>query len=455
VARNGRYLEHADGTPFLWIADTGWALFYKLRREEIVDYLDQRSRQGFNVIQAVAYWYPHGEDGPGPTNAANQYGHAPFEGGADDPDPARARVSKGGSPDRPNDYWDHADFIVREARRRGLYLAVLPCWGRAYINPQMPGSARVVFDAEQARSYGRFLGRRYAKEPHIVWVLGGDANATAGEPGEQFDVYRAMAEGIGQGVTGRKLRWNKKDEGWDELMMTYHPDGAPAYNSSNWFHGDAWLDFNGIETWKSIDQVYETVARDHARSEPVKPTMLLEGAYEQGKYPSPGNRISAQKARGQAYHTFFAGGAGHTYGGFPVWDFTRDPQNDAYKHTWRDALKFPGARQIATVLRRLLDENQWCDLSPHARLVQGDAGEGDAQIAAVRSRRGERMLVYFPSNRPAKIKLDLAGSSKATARWFDPRDGRETNAGEHARGATVEFKPPADWEDAVLRVAGK
>jgi hypothetical protein len=455
VSANGRHLVHADGTPMLWIADTGWALFYKLRREEIVDYLDRRNEQGFNVIQAVAYWYPHGEDGPGPTNAANQYGHSPFEGGADDPDTSRPKVVEGGSADQPNDYWDNADFIVRETRRRGLYLAMLPCWGRAYINPQMPGSARVVFTADQARTYGRFLGRRYGKEPHIVWVLGGDANATAGAPGKQFEIYRAIAEGIGEGTTGQKLQWNRQDAGWDEVMMTYHPDGAPAYNSSNWFHGDAWLDFNGIETWKSIDKVYETVARDYALANPTKPTMLLEGAYEGGKYPSPGDRISAHKARQQAYHTFFAGGAGHTYGGFPVWDFTRDPRNDAYHHTWRDAMEFPGAPQIATVLRRLLEENRWWTLSPRPGLIGGDSGDGQSRIVALRSAEGQRILVYLPTSRAVKIKLDVAGNSKATARWFDPRDGRQTQAGEHACGSTVDFQPPTGWEDAVLIVVTK
>lgn len=455
VAADGRHLEHADGTPMLWIGDTGWALFYKLRREDVVDYLDHRSRQGFNVIQAVAYWYPHGEDGPGPTNAANQYGHSPFEGGPDAPDTLRPRVVDGGSPDRPNDYWDNADFIVRETRKRGLFLAMLPCWGRAYINPQMPGSARVVFTPEQAHVYGRFLGRRYGHEPHIVWVLGGDANATAGPPGEQFAVYRALAEGIGEGAAGRKLHWNRNDAGWDEVLMTYHPDGDPAYNSSNWFHRDAWLDFNGIETWKSIDKVYDTVSRDYARNDPVKPTMLLEGAYEQGKYPSPGDHISAQKARQQAYHTFFAGAAGHTYGGFPVWDFTHDPKNDAYQHTWRDAMSFPGAPQVATVLRRLLDENRWWTLSPCPSVIESDPGKGQSRIVAMRSADGSRILVYLPDRRAVTVKLDVAGGPVADARWFDPRDGSQKPAGEHARGSASEFLPPDGWEDAVLVVAGR
>ena len=139
VAANGRYIEHADGTPMLWIADTGWALFYKLRHDEIIEYLDNRKAKGFNVVQAVLYWYPHGEDGPGPVNAPNRYGHQPFKGETDSPDTSLPEVQTGGSPDEPNDYWDNADFIVREVRKRGMYLAALPCWGRAYINPQMPG----------------------------------------------------------------------------------------------------------------------------------------------------------------------------------------------------------------------------------------------------------------------------------------------------------------------------
>lgn len=450
VSDDGRYLVHEDGTPFTWIGDTGWALFYKLGPDEVSEYLDARQDQGFNVIQAVAYWYPHGEDGPGPTNAANVLGHRPFEGGPDSPHTGRPRTVDGGTAEQPNDYWDHADFVLREINKRGMYLALLPCWGRAYINPQMDGPARVLFSPEQARSYGRFLGQRYGDEPHLVWVLGGDANATAGVDEDQFDVYRAMAEGIGEGATGERVRWNEPNRNWDRLLMTYHPDGAPAYNSSNWFHHDAWLDFNGIETWKSIDKVYDSVARDYQLDDPVKPTMLLEGAYEQGKYPQPGARITAAKARQQAYHTFFAGGAGHTYGGYPIWDFTRDPSNDAYSNTWRQALRFPGAPQIGGVLRQLMEEIEWWRLSPYPAAIISNAGSGRGRIVALRSNDQKRLVVYFPEARPAEIEMGRQNDVVATATWFDPRDGKRVDAGTTASKSKVEFRPPETWEDAVL-----
>jgi hypothetical protein len=54
VSTNGRYLQTKEGQPFFWLGDTGWELFHRLKREEIVKLLSARKNQGFNVIQAVA-----------------------------------------------------------------------------------------------------------------------------------------------------------------------------------------------------------------------------------------------------------------------------------------------------------------------------------------------------------------------------------------------------------------
>lgn len=103
VSSNQRYLQHRDGTPFLWLGDTAWALFCKLNREDVRIDLDDRQGKGFTVIQAVAYWYPHGEDGPGPHNAPNACGHRPFQGPEDAPQTDQPRVISGGSPGEPDD----------------------------------------------------------------------------------------------------------------------------------------------------------------------------------------------------------------------------------------------------------------------------------------------------------------------------------------------------------------
>ncbi|MDH7571107.1 MAG: DUF4038 domain-containing protein, partial [Armatimonadota bacterium] len=53
VTPDGRYLQHADGTPFLWLGDTAWELFHRLNREESERYLENRRAKGFTVVQAV------------------------------------------------------------------------------------------------------------------------------------------------------------------------------------------------------------------------------------------------------------------------------------------------------------------------------------------------------------------------------------------------------------------
>ena len=41
VSASGRYLQHADGTPFFWLGDTGWLMPERLNREEVEFYLEQ------------------------------------------------------------------------------------------------------------------------------------------------------------------------------------------------------------------------------------------------------------------------------------------------------------------------------------------------------------------------------------------------------------------------------
>src|SRR5210317_1721175 len=100
VSSNRHYIQHADGTPFLWIGDTGWGMFQQLTREQVDMYLDHRQELGFTVIQAVAHWSPHGGGMPrGPDNAANAYGHYPFTGSETSPNTSEPRIVKGGSPE--------------------------------------------------------------------------------------------------------------------------------------------------------------------------------------------------------------------------------------------------------------------------------------------------------------------------------------------------------------------
>jgi hypothetical protein len=455
VSENRHTIEHADGTPFLWIADTGWGMFQQLTREDVDLYLENRQKLGFSVIQSVAFWYPHGGGmKSGPHNAANVYGHRPFVGGPDTPDTAKPLVIEGGSPENPNDYWDHADYIIQAVKKHNMHLALLPNWGRAYITPQF-GGAHTEIDENEARAFGEFLGNRYHKEPHLIWVMGGDAKAQIkGYDKNQVyrdwdmrSVFRAMAEGVGKGVTGQDLKWNKADPAWDQLFMTYHPDGDAPDNSSNWFHNDAWLDANGVEVWRELDDVFLTMLRDYQLNDPAKPSLYLEGSYEFGSYRHECGWITPIKVRRQVYHSFFAGGAGHTYGAGPIWSMRGTGGDYNCGYTWQQALSFPAAQQFAGVAKTFLQNHNWNDWVPDGRMI-GAVGEGESLKTGVMLRSGEMALVYFSNNSSTPIKNTLSESAKL--KWFDPRNGEITQAGELAANETKNMVPPNRWEDAIL-----
>lgn len=455
VSSNGHYIQHTNGSPFLWIADTGWGMVQQLTREEIDLYLDNRQKLGFTVIQTVAFWYPHGGGMEmGPHNAANTYGFRPFSGSEDMPNTSEPLVVSGGGPSAPNDYWDHMDYVVQAVKKRGLYLALLPCWGRAYITPQM-GGAQQEFTEEEARTYGGFLGKRYKDEPNIIWVLGGDAKAQIDgydknanlQQWDRRNVFRAMAEGIAQGVTGHRPKWNEKHSAWNKVFITFHPDGDAPDNSSKWFHSDEWLTANGVEVWRELDQVYPTMLGDYQLNKPVKPSLFLEGSYEYGSYRHVCGWVTPVKIRRQFYQTFFAGGAGHTYGAGPIWSMRGNEGDYNCGYTWQQALDFPGAVQITNVAKRFLMDHKWHQWIPNGNSILG-IGEGENLKTAVTTESNDMVIVYFSNNSNCEVTNIL--KKDAEAYWFYPRDGQKENIANFKVNESRNMIPPNGWEDAIL-----
>lgn len=454
VSSDGRYLIH-DGKPFHWIGDTAWKLPEKLSRDDASFYLDDRRARGFTVIQAVIVMGGGG-------NPANAYGAQPFHGG-EKPDPSRPLVVEGGSPDVPNDYWDHLDFLVRAARERGLHLALLPCWGGSFINGLSGAGKHVIFDVPKARAYGEFLGARYGREPHLIWMLGGDVGAMTGPRRSELDKrpeYRAMAEGLAKGATGRDAKWHEPDAAWRALFMTYHPfGGPPAESSSLWFHDDAWCDFHFVQTHRYLNQVHAAMLRDWQLARP-KPTILAEPAYEgifiqDGTAPSPRPKlgpVDALHMRRQIWQAWLGGSRGFTFGldhdaatetSGALWDFVP---------TWKQLLGTPATLSVTEGMGKILLAHAWWKWRPDQSLIADDPGEKDLTFSAARADDARELLVYFPVNAAKKINLAALKSARARATWIHPQDAARTPGGDHATGDAVSFTPPRGWTDALLVV---
>ncbi|MBM3190321.1 MAG: DUF4038 domain-containing protein, partial [Chloroflexi bacterium] len=113
VSADRRYLEHADGTPFLWLGDTWWYGLCKRLSfpEDLGVLIADRAAKGFNVIQIVAGLYP---DAPAyDARGFNEAGH-PWE-------PEYARINPA--------YFDMADLRIQALVRAGLVPCIVACWG--------------------------------------------------------------------------------------------------------------------------------------------------------------------------------------------------------------------------------------------------------------------------------------------------------------------------------------
>ncbi len=240
VSDNRRFLVTDQGKPFFWLGDTAWELFHRLNREEAVKYLDHRAAHGFTVIQAVALAELGGLSDPNP------YGHKPLV----ESDPERPDVRPGPE----DDYWDHVDFIIDQANRRGMYIGLLPTWGDKWN--QKWGKGPEIFNPANAKIYGEWIAQRY-KDRGVVWILGGDRPI---ESDYHQEINRSMAAGIRAGSEGKQL-------------ITWHPTGGNG--SSQYFHEDEWLDFNMRQNGHSPEYTsgYEGTSNDYQRK-PIKPVLM-------------------------------------------------------------------------------------------------------------------------------------------------------------------------------------
>ncbi len=423
VSDDRRSLVAADGQPFFWLGDTAWELFHRLSREDADRYLAKRAEQGFTVVQAVALSELDGHSVP------SAYGHLPLV----DMDPNRPAVVEGPA----NDYWDHVDYVVDKANALGIYVALLPTWGRYWHDPIKDG--KPLFNPANAEKYGEWLGRRYKDRPGIVWVLGGDRSV---DNDQQREVIRAMARGLRHGDGGAHL-------------ITFHPPGGSG--SSRWFHDEPWLDFNMRQNGHVAEYTgrYDQTRADYDR-QPTKPVLDGEPLYEDHplsfKPKELGHSLAADVRR-PLYWDLFGGAFGHTYGHHSVWQMwspDKHPVNNPLM-PWDEALDQPGANQMQHG-RRLLESRPGSRVPDDSLIVTGrvptaEPGAGRYRFAGTGARNGSFAMIYVPAGRAFSVRKGAVSGERMKAWWFDPRTGQATDLGERSTGEDHRFTPPQPGEE--------
>ncbi len=420
VSQNGRYLVTEKGDPFFWLGDTAWELLHRCDREEINMYLEKRASQGFNVVQTVVLAELDG------LNTPNPYGNTPL---------------KDNDPRTPNDlYFEHVDYAIEKASELNMYIALLPTWGDK-INTNSWGVGPEVFNADNARSYGEYLGARYADCDNVIWIIGGDRNPRKNS--QDVKIWNAMAEGISTAAGG-----------YENTLMSYHPQPKEGGGSSTWFHNEKWLDFNMHQTGHCANQgTYNHITHDY-NLRPIKPVLDGEPLYED--HPNCFNAKELgysipEDIRRIMYWNVFAGAFGQTYGCHDVWQMyklDKTPVNHPLR-PWPEALDLPMANQMKH-LKNLMLSRPVLTRIPDQSMVIDSQPEDNNYVIATRDNNGTYAMIYFPTGKTTILDFSALKGTTFTTWWFDPRTGNAFNGPSLNKSVKTKIEPPTfgkgqDW----------
>ena len=410
LSENRRHLVDQQGKPFFILADTPWFI-QKLKIEDVRMLMDDRVAKGFNGLFLEVL-----DDSRIPSR--DGYGNVAFQTDTDITRPVEA-------------YWAYAEQVLDEAEQRGLFVIHSELWygaGRGlWMHHVKPDNAKV---------YGAFIGRRFARFKNLMWMHAGDRN-----PDQNLaECTRVLAREIAAAAPHH--------------LHTVH--NAHEFASARFHHEDPWLDVNLGYTYGAA---YLHILPEYQRTNPVRPIILGETGYEAEPNAiellpdaKRGDQWTPYRIRRNAWWAALSGASGYC-AGTRLW---------RWEPNWRETMQVRSVRE-APLLLRGLETLAWWNLVPDDKHALVTAGFGqwkqsDYGTAAL-ANDGSCGAAYLPT--PRTIAIDLSKlKGPMTARWFDPTSG-EFQAAEGSplpNAANHEFTPPgknsAGESDWVLLLSG-
>ncbi len=403
VSNDNRYLVQSDGTPFLWMGETGWRMTQNSTMEEWHHYIDTRAAQKFSVIQISP------------------------RGVSKKPETELAEISfkQDGSTDPL--FWEDLEAKVKYANNKGIFIFMVGI-SKDWSNKFLKNPSNQPFET--------YITGRLA--PFMVLFS------------PSFDqLFMKSNDSIA--IELNKLTTH---------LVTQHP--GTNYDANLSYRNLPSSDFCGMQSGHHggrLERAYNaarTWTLDMWNGTPVKPVIDIEAMYD-AYGDNSGKNWREKDARKLGWIAWLSGSRGYTYGAgdIPpkvpighggVWRFNQDSATYDY---WRKAILWPSAGQM-TIMHDFFNSTDWWKLVPSHELILNQAENDTLKMVASTGTDKNMLLTYLPDN--PVIELDLSKmSGNLTGKWFNPVTGTyiplSSPIGPAKKAA---FRRPEGWEDALL-----
>ncbi len=402
ISGENRFLTDQNDKPFFWSGEAAWSLIAQLSIDDADYYLDDRQEKGFNVLLVNLIEHKFCDNPP-----ASFYNESPFLG-----HPFTT----------PNEnYFSHADSVIQSAAERGMLVLLCPLYLGWDLGDEGWGAEVRSAAQSDLRSWGQFVGNRYAKDDNIIWCVGGDT-----DPSPVKEKVLEMVKGIRETDTRHLFTTHNQPE-----VLTTAP-----------WKGEAWLAINNVYSYSKT--LYES-CKSAYDVKPLLPYFMMESAYENEHDSRP------QELRSAGYWPLLCGGMGHIFGNCPIWHFS-SVSSFCELTSWKTQLDLAGSTSM-DYLQRLFRSRPWHLLIPDFEHRVMTSGYGrwcsEEYASAALTSDGSTMIAYLPGKREVTVDMTKISGKNARCWWYEPGTGAATEIGIFPTLDNHSFTPPSD-EDWVL-----
>jgi len=419
MSEGGRNVVHADGSPFLVVADTPWALLWRATYEDALVYARDRQQKGFNAALLMSFCPDMHAEGPDARATDHGFVRA-FE------DIGEGHIHKIIVP-----YFQYTDSLISILIDYGIVPVYQPIFHGFGWKGQ--GSLGNHVAEKEYERYMTYLIARYGARP-AIWLVCGDGDCrsasveAAGQVTQIWDDY--------QQPTG--LHYSPYDDGtpswWDR---PYPFDGHRNMS----FQAEEWLDFQWCQTGHGNEHQFHKVERMYD-NKPVRGVANGEPTYEGLGHPGNGQGWwQGHDAWGQL---MYGGTMGVVYGAGGLWNWKITADEEGWGSwanslvSWREALDLSGSTYVGYVGKAL----RGIDMVDIERIKRPGGGY-------FLMKEGKTAVAYLEQGGDITIE----GLAKGLPyEWFNPQTGQVVSK-DHTVSDPQNFSAP-DTNPWVL-IAGK